>query len=170
MLFKKTLFALLDDPQYEALYTSEEVSALREHIPWTRLFHAGFTTYQGRRIDLLEFAAARREQLVLKPGSDYGGRGVTLGWECTEERWQQAMKDALGASFVIQERVDVREELFPKLIDGKIETAKYYVDFDPYTWSTEGVAGAGVRLSSSALLNVTSGGGSATPMLIIQGT
>lgn len=168
MLFNKAIFALLDDPQNEGLFTSEEVGALRDHIPWTRLFRAGFTTYQGRRIDLLEFAVALREQLVLKPVGDYGGRGVTLGWECSDERWQQAMRDALGAAFVIQERVEVREELFPRMIDGRLEISKYYLDCDPYTWSTEGAAGAGVRLSSSALLNVTSGGGSATPMLVIE--
>jgi hypothetical protein len=169
MLFKKSLFALLDDPRNERLFSVEEVIALREHVPWTRQFRPGFTAYQGKRIDLLEFAAAQRDQLVLKPNSDYGGRGVTLGWECSEEKWQQAMLAALDAPFVIQERVELREEAFPKLVDGRVETAKYFVDFDPYTWSSEGVAGAGIRLSSSALLNVTSGGGSATPMLIVEG-
>lgn len=124
--------------------------------------------YHGRRVDLLDFVASNRDRLVLKPNSDYGGRGVTLGWECTDERWREKMKDALGASFVVQERVEVREESFPRLVDGKIEIAKHYVDFDPYTWAGDEVTGAGVRLSSSALLNVTTGGGSATPLLIID--
>ncbi len=167
MLFKKVLFALLDDPRNDHLFAPDELSAIRDHIPWTRRFREGLTTYHGRRVDLLEFVAANRDRLVLKPNSDYGGRGVTLGWECHDERWQQAMKDALGASFVVQERVEVCEESFPKMVDGDVQLAKYYVDFDPYTWSHSEVAGAGIRLSSSALLNVTSGGGSATPLLIL---
>jgi len=42
------------------------------------------------------------------------------------------------------------------------------LDFDPYTWGGEEVEGAGIRLSPSALLNVTAGGGSATPLLIVS--
>ncbi len=167
MLSKKIAFAQLDDPANEHLFNSEEISALRRHIPWTRKLAEGFTTHRGRKVDLLEFAVTHREQLALKPNSDYGGRGVVLGWECDEEKWRQAIDDALGASFVIQERVEVLQETFPTFASGEVMYEERYVDFDPYTWNGEEVEGAGVRLSSSALLNVTAGGGSATPVLII---
>ncbi len=167
MLSKKITFAQLDDPANEHLFNAEEIAALRRHIPWTRKLAEGFTTYRGRKVDLLEFAVTHRDQLVLKPNSDYGGRGVTLGWECDEEKWRQAIDDALGASFVIQERVEVQQETFPTIASGEVTYEQRYVDFDPYTWNGEDVEGAGVRLSSSALLNVTAGGGSATPMLIV---
>ncbi|MGE0882151.1 MAG: hypothetical protein AB7P14_01285 [Blastocatellales bacterium] len=167
MLSKKITFAQLDDPANEYLFNAEEIAALRRHIPWTRKLAEGFTTYRGRKVDLLEFAVTHRDQLVLKPNSDYGGRGVTLGWECDEEKWRQAIDDALGASFVIQERVEVQQETFPTIASGEVTYEQRYVDFDPYTWNGEDVEGAGVRLSSSALLNVTAGGGSATPMLIV---
>jgi uncharacterized circularly permuted ATP-grasp superfamily protein len=169
MLFKKALFALLDDPAREHLFTAEEIAALRRHIPWTRRLREGWTTYRGRRVDLPEFVIANRERLALKPNGEYGGRGVTLGWECEESRWAQTVNDALGASFVVQERVEVRREPFPALVNGRIEIGERFVDFDPYVWRGQTVAGAGVRLSSSALLNVSAGGGSATPLLIIEG-
>lgn len=168
MLFKKICFALLDDPANEHLFTAEEIAALRKHVPWTRKLRAGHTTYRGRKIDLLDFANSHREQLVLKPNGDYGGRGVTLGWECEQEKWSQALDDALGASFVIQERVEVLQQTFPTLALGDVKYEDRYVDFDPYTWSGDEVEGAGVRLSPSALLNVTAGGGSATPLLIVS--
>jgi len=168
MLFKKALFALLDDPAQEHLFTPEEVAALRRHIPWTRRLREGSTTYRGRRVDLVEFVAASRERLVLKPNGEYGGRGVTLGWECAENVWAQAVKDALGASFVVQERVEVLRQPFPSVVEGRVEFGERYVDFDPYTWRGQEIKGAGVRLSPSALLNVTAGGGSATPLLIIN--
>jgi hypothetical protein len=167
MLTKKGLFAQLDDPVNERLFTAEEIASLRRHIPWTRKLTEGFTTYHGRKVDLIEFAASHKDQLVLKPNGDYGGRGVTLGWESDEEKWRQAIDDALGASFVVQERVEVLQETFPTLASGDVKFEPRYVDFDPYTWGGEEVEGAGVRLSSSALLNVTAGGGSATPLLIL---
>ena len=168
MLTKKGLFAQLDDPANEHLFTADEIAALRRHVPWTRKLTEGFTTYRGRKVDLVEFAASHREQLALKPNGDYGGRGVTLGWESDEEKWRQAIDDALGASFVVQERVEVLQETFPTLTGGDVKFEPRYLDFDPYTWGGEEVEGAGVRLSPSALLNVTAGGGSATPLLIVS--
>ncbi|MDX2031834.1 MAG: circularly permuted type 2 ATP-grasp protein [Blastocatellia bacterium] len=168
MLFKKAIFALLDEPANEALFSADEVAALRRHIPWTRSLREGHTTYHSRKVDLLEFVLANRDRLVLKPNSDYGGRGVVLGWECDDAKWRQAVLDALGASFVVQERVDVLQQPFPTLLDDRISFENRYVDFDPYTWNGDDVEGAGVRLSSSALLNVTAGGGSATPMYVLE--
>jgi hypothetical protein len=156
------------DPANEHLFTADEIASLRRHVPWTRKLTEGFTTYRDRKVDLIDFAAAHKEQLVLKPNGDYGGKGVTLGWESDDEKWRQAIDDALGASFVIQERVEVLQETFPALSGGDVKFEPRYVDFDPYTWGGEEVEGAGVRLSPSALLNVTAGGGSATPLLICR--
>jgi hypothetical protein len=168
LLFRKSIFALLDDPAQEHLFTPEEVAALRLHVPWTRRLRAGASSYRGRQIDLLEFVAANRDRLVLKPDGDYGGRGIRLGWECGDRQWNQAIDDALGASFVVQERVEVRQVNFPSLLDGQIHYVDRYVDFDPYTWRGGTVEGAGIRLSSSNVLNVASGGGSAVPLMIID--
>lgn len=168
MLSKKIIFALLDDPGLEFLFNVEEISALRRHIPWTRKLRESETTHHGRPINLLEFAAAQRERLVLKPNSEYGGRGVTLGWECSDEHWQQALRDALNGSYVLQERVEVLTQPFPTLAGNEIAFEERFVDFDPYTWSGTEIEGAGVRLSASALLNVTAGGGSAAPLLILE--
>jgi hypothetical protein len=167
-LYKKALFALLDDPLREHLFSTDEIAALRRHVPWTRVLREGFTTYRKQRIDLIDFVSSRRENLVLKPNDDYGGRGVTLGRQCSDDDWRQVVKDALDASFVVQERVEILQQSFPTLADGRIVFENRYVDFDPYTWCGDDVEGAGVRLSPSALLNVTAGGGSATPMLIIE--
>ena len=168
MLTKKVVFALLDDPAHERLFSFEEISALRRHVPWTRKLRDGKTTYRGRKIELLEHLGANRERLVLKPNGEYGGRGVKLGWECTNEEWHLAIRAALGGSFVVQERVEVLRQTFPVIRDNGVLAEDRYVDFDPYTWSGEQIEGAGVRLSSDALLNVTAGGGSATPMMIIE--
>ncbi|NOT61629.1 MAG: hypothetical protein HOP19_15545 [Acidobacteria bacterium] len=168
MLTKKAMFALLDDPAHERLFTVEEISALRRHVPWTRKLRDGKTTYRGRKVELLEHLGANRERMVLKPNSEYGGRGVVLGWQCSDSEWHQAVRDALHGSFVVQERVEVLQQTFPVIRDDQVLAEARYVDFDPYTWSGEHVEGAGVRLSSDALLNVSAGGGSATPLMVIE--
>jgi hypothetical protein len=168
MLMKKALFALLDDPQYESLFTGDEVEALRRRVPWTRVLREGFTNYRDRRIDLLDFIAGRREDLILKPNDDHGGRGVVLGWQCDDDDWNRAVKDALGASFIVQERVEALQEPFPTLSNGQITFEDRRVDFSPYTWLGDNVEGAGVRLSPPMPSNGYAGGGSTTPMLILE--
>jgi hypothetical protein len=168
ILMKKALFALLDDPQYESLFTAEEVEALRRRVPWTRVLREGFTTYRDQRIDLIDFVASRREDMILKPNDDHGGRGVALGWQFNDEEWNRAVNDTLGASFVVQERVDTTEESFPTLSGGQITFEDRHIDLAPYTWLGDNIEGAGVRLSAPASLNASACYGSSTPMFIME--
>jgi hypothetical protein len=168
MLMKKALFALLDDPQYESLFTGDEVEALRRRVPWTRVLREGFTTYRDRRVDLLDFVAGRREDLILKPNDDHGGRGVVLGWQCDDDEWNRAVNDTLGASFVVQERVETTRESFPTLSGGQITFEDRHIDFAPYSWLGDHIEGAGIRLFAPASLNASACGGSTTPMLILE--
>lgn len=168
MLYKKGMFAIASDPRYGDLFEPEVAAALNRHIPWTRKVREGKTVYQGREIDLPEFIADTRERLVLKPNGEYGGKGVILGWECDDDQWQSSLKDALNDSYIVQERVSLGREVYPSLIDGELRFDERYLDLDPYIWQGEQVEGCGVRLSRLALLNVSAGGGSATPMFVIS--
>jgi hypothetical protein len=167
-LMKKALFALLDDPQYESLFTVDEVEALRRRVPWTRVLREGFTTYGARQVDLLDFVAGRREDLILKPNGDHCGRGAVLGWNCDDDEWGRAVNGALGASFIVQERVRALQEPFPTLSGGQITYEDRRVDFAPYTWLGDNVEGAGVRLSAPTPSNAPAGDASTTPMLILS--
>jgi len=44
------------------------------------------TTRDGKTIDLAEYLRRHRDRFVLKPNDEYGGTGVTLGWETDEPR------------------------------------------------------------------------------------
>ena len=159
---------MLQDPSFERLFTADEIRAVKMHVPWTRRLLEGRTLYGDRKVDLVPFAVTERNRLVLKPNGEYGGRGVILGWESTDEEWQEAIASAIEDDFVVQERVEVPEEEFPSLDRGEIRLSGRYVDFDPYAWGGETVEGAGVRLSTSPVLNVTSGGGSAAPIFLLS--
>jgi hypothetical protein len=171
-LMKRAIFALLDDPQYKNLFPGDEVEALRRRIPWTRILREGFTTYGEEQVDLIDLVGRRREDLILKPNDDHGARGAVLGWQCDDGEWSRAVNDALGAPFVVQERVGARREAFPTLSGGQITFEDRHIDFAPYTWLGDNVEGAGVRLSGLASSNASSngsgGGGSTTPMLILE--
>jgi hypothetical protein len=98
-----------------------------------------------------------REEFVLKPNDDYGGRGVFLGWETSAEDWELALQNAIDNPYVVQEKV-VGEKINMPAYSDRVSLDELYVDFDPFLFQNE-VEGALIRLSASALLNVTSGGG-----------
>jgi uncharacterized circularly permuted ATP-grasp superfamily protein len=128
----------------------------------------GATTYDGLRVDLLEWAMENRARLVVKPNDDYGGRGVVLGWEVSGEDFAAALTAALGRPSIVQERVDAAAEPFP-LWDGKaLRIEDRLVDLDPYCYHGTHMHGTLSRLSTGGLLNVSAGGGSVVPSFVVS--
>jgi uncharacterized circularly permuted ATP-grasp superfamily protein len=167
LIHKKALFAVLTDERRASLFSSDEREAIRKHVPWTRLVRAETSDYFGKGIDLLEYIKANRDQLVLKPNDDYGGHGITIGWNSDEVAWESALDEALAiGDYLVQERVPTAREVFPALTtDGRIEFAEQLVDLDPLLFNGK-VRSAFTRLSSTELANVSSGGGMVPTFII----
>jgi uncharacterized circularly permuted ATP-grasp superfamily protein len=149
---KKAFFAILTDDRFKHLFSAEERTLIRRHVPWTRVVH------DGPIVDRLRDS---RETLVLKPNDEYGGAGVMLGWETTTGAWDAAIERAISdrpGAWIAQERIEVRREIFPVCTDDGIVERDMLVDFAPYLFRGR-VAGYLTRLSSTGLANVTSGGG-----------
>ena len=109
-----------------------------------------------------------REQLVLKPNDDYGGRGIVLGWTVDARKWSESIKDAVDEPFIIQQRVEIPEEPFPSWVDGNLEIYDRSLDTAPYVSNGTVVEGCLTRISTDALLNVSAGGGSNVPTLLLE--
>ena len=160
LIHKKALFAVLTDPKHAALFSDDELAAIRAHVPWTRVVKDEHTDYFGREVNLLDFIRADGERLVLKPNDDYGGHGITIGWNVDQRGWDDAINNALAdGDYLVQERVPTARETFPALTDdGRIEFAEQLVDLDPLLFNGK-VGSAFTRLSFTELANVSSGGG-----------
>ena len=163
----KTFFAVLTDERNDALFSPAERKIIANHVPWTRVVVDVRTAHYGKSVDLLEFMRQERENLVLKPSDEYGGTGVTLGWETSESEWETAIQAAIsspgpennGACWIVQERIPIRREVFPYITaSGDVEFRDMLVDFAPYLFRGK-LAGYLTRLSATGLANVTSGGG-----------
>lgn len=158
----KAFFAVLTDEQNGALFSHGEREIIRKHIPWTRVVLDVKTAHHGQTIDLLEYIRSQRANLVLKPSDEYGGTGVSLGWETEEAAWDGLIERALIAkdgAWIVQEKIPVRRELFPYIAQmGKVDYRDMLVDFAPYLFRGK-LCGFLTRLSSTGLANVTSGGG-----------
>ena len=159
---KKSFFAVLTDERYATLFSAAERDVISAHVPWTRLVHE----------DLADHIRSRRQQLVLKPNDEYGGSGVTLGWESDEGTWDATIERALRAyqtanrAWIVQERINIRREVFPACRDEGVVERDMLVDFAPYLFRGR-LAGFLTRLSATGLANVTSGGGQ-VPAFVVE--
>ena len=169
LIHKKALFAVLTDQRRAELFNNEEREAIRAHVPWTRMVKDQKSDYFGEQVDLIEYIKSNRHKLVLKPNDDYGGHGITIGWNSDEGAWHSALQDALAdGDYLAQERVPTAREVFPALTsDGKIEFTEQLVDLDPLLFNGR-VRSAFTRLSSTELANVSSGGGMVPTFIISE--
>lgn len=93
---QKGILECLTSRRFESLFSRREVALLREHVPWTRVAAERHTeSPEGRRVDLMAYAASHRESLVLKPSWESGGEGIRIGWKTPQSRWERALDRAL---------------------------------------------------------------------------
>jgi hypothetical protein len=159
---KKAFFAVLTDPRHAALFSAEEHGVIARHVPWTRVVRDTHTSKGAEPLDLVPWIRRNRESLVMKPNDEYGGAGVTLGWETSEPAWDTALQEALAAppgTWIVQEKIAIRREVFPWFKGGgDAVMTDMLVDMAPYLFRGK-LAGFLTRLSATGLANVTSGGG-----------
>jgi len=170
LVHKKAIFAVLTNERYAGLFDESELTAIEQHIPWTRRFRQEKTMNQGEEIDLVAWTRENAGKLVLKPNDDYGGHGIYIGWNSTPAEWDAAIETALAdGDYLVQERVKTAKERFPMIFDdlGKWGMVEQLVDLDPLLF--DGVVGSAfTRLSSNELANVTAGGGMVPTFIISE--
>ncbi|MFU8861013.1 MAG: hypothetical protein ACNA8K_11385 [Cyclonatronaceae bacterium] len=167
LVHKKALFSLLTDPVYSYILDIPELHAIQRHIPWTRRLRDQRTTYNGKSVDVIPMIRASRDRFVIKPNDEYGGSGVTLGFEADQGTWDAAISEGLQKGHVVQEVVEISRE--PFLVQKQDRTWDYnstVIDLDPYL-NGPLMGGCLTRTSTSNLANVTAGGGT-LPLFIAR--
>ncbi len=168
LLHDKALFADLSDPHTNRTLAPDLVEALAAIVPWTRRVEDVDTTFGRAPIRLLDFVRDNRDRLVLKPSVGLGGDGVMLGWETTNQQWLDKLASVVNAGYVVQERVTGGRKRLPYADGGERADGDFFHDFNPYVWGDGVAAGALVRVSQSALLNVSQGTGSIAPVFVVD--
>lgn len=168
ILHKKASLAVLSDERNASIFSPKEREAIEAHIPWTCRVEERRTLRHGQMVDLVPYILEHREELVLKPNDEYGGKGVALGWLLNATDWERIVQMALNEPYIVQERVAIPSEPYPLMRDGKIIMAEQMLDTNPLVFYGDYVDGCLSRLSGEALLNVTAGTGSTVATFVVE--
>jgi hypothetical protein len=153
LMGNKTMFALLQDEDFQGLLTPGEKSAIRDFIPWTRIMRESHDTGPaGEPIDLAAWVLDHREELVLKPSHDFGGHEVTLGTLVSGQEWSRAVSNALENDFIVQKKIGLGKGRYPVAEEG-MPLREMYEDVDPFILRN-GFSGCLTRLSEDELTNL----------------
>ena len=95
---------------------------------------------------------------------DYGGHGVTLGWETDPREWEELVGRAVADGHLVQRRIQAHREPWP-WDAPEFPLRELYVDNDPYMFRGR-MGGILARLSGSGITNVTAGGSLAPTFLV----
>jgi hypothetical protein len=184
----KANFALLSRALVEpelaarAALTGEELAAVKQYVPWTRLLQLGpgVDPDGARAPDLVARVAAEPQRFVLKRAWDYGGKTVFIGSHAHEAGFAERSRVAFGAAldwpaivaaaavdirgggFVVQERVEIPFEKHWIASDKGVVEAEVFVDYSAFCSVGLGEQppwGGVVRASASPIVNILGGGG-----------
>ncbi len=155
----KHILGMVQEAQFQRLFTAEERRVIRENLPWTRLVAECHTEYEGQDVDLVPFIRANRSHLVLKPMDMLGGKDVCVGPYASESEWDNWISKAMVNKFVVQEYVPIPEEVFP-VVEPELAWKPKKVNMNFFAYNGF-YSGGMVRASDSPVINVSAGGGQA---------
>ncbi|GGM15125.1 hypothetical protein [Micromonospora yangpuensis] len=128
----KTSLALLAELAGRGELTPAETGLVDSVLPWTRTVTS----------DLFGECAARRGELMLKPGADFGGTGIVAGWLVDDDQWRRALRLAADHGSIVQRRVVPRGE--PVIDPSTGQRRDWHAVWDCFL-TPEGYAGSHIR-------------------------
>jgi len=154
----KKVLSIITDPRFQGIYTGEEIDAIRETIPWTKILSDSIELYENKEVMLKEFVLGNRKKLVLKPANMYGGKDVHIGHETDPDTWSMLLESHIrDESWVVQEYVDIPREVFPETEISRGFKSKF-VNINPFALQGK-YSGTITRVSDHSVINVSAGGG-----------
>jgi len=152
----KAILALLSEEKYHPLLEEDTVDIIKRHLPWTRLFH------RDKDQAIIEKVIEDKDSYVLKMGKSYGGSGIIVGREASEEQWKRRTEIILESTeerWIVQEYIKPPREMYPVIQDSDLEFHELIFNINPFIIDGEYVNGM-TRLSypEQHVINVAQGG------------
>ena len=157
----KSCWEVLRDRRFARVFRRLWDSGLLRHIPWTKIIRDIRTdSPNGENVELLNYIRKNKDSLILKPNRGYGGYGIVIGKDTTQQHWDEMIDRGCVeyGKWIVQEYRKVSTKTFP-IIDenGDISFEEFYTVYG-LAGTPEGVGILG-RASQKKIVNVAQRGG-----------
>jgi hypothetical protein len=144
----KRFLAMLWEPGYQALFSDDEVAAIRKYLP-----HAFSLTEEN-----IASALKNKDELVFKwdAGASYGGSGVLMGADWPVETLEQKLRESGVDHWICQRHVEAETVALRAANDTEAVDYKLVLGMFSYGGKPNGFLVRGSR--TSKVVNITSGG------------
>lgn len=130
VIHNKIIFAVLHSDQCLSLLEPDEREFVKKHIPYTAVFEPGDEK-------LREEVKKSKDKWVLKPLDQYAGRGVYIGQDFTEEKWQELVDDIKAGTYMAQEFCSVPQINMATVENESIHFEKYNYQIGLFLYNEE---------------------------------
>lgn len=138
----KGCLALLSDLGSRDMFSAAEMALVDRVLPWTRTLTDGPVQAEGTTVELLEYCREQRDQLIIKPHASFGGKGIVVGWQTSESKWNNALLECRDQGSIVQRRVTPRKEPVVDPTTGAVED--WVAAWDAFL-TPDGYAGSHIR-------------------------
>lgn len=116
----KRALAMLWEDRCLSTYNATERALVERLLPWTHELRPGQALVRGEKTDLIAYCTRNRSRLVLKPSHGLGGVGTVLGRSVSDRAWADALTQASGGRYIVQELVTPQPEFCPDPETGEL--------------------------------------------------
>lgn len=167
LLGDKRLLNYIHEGKFNHILTTQEKNIIKETIPWSRtVLKDKIEDFSGEIVNSEEFLKNNKDKIVLKASIGYGGKEVFVGNQTKKIEWNKIINlSQKTKTWVAQEYVDIPKI---KVANSRCKnlTSEKYINLCPYIIDNK-VAGFLTRVSSSKVINISSGGG-ILPTFIVE--
>ncbi len=118
IVHNKSLFAILQEPDYTDHLTEDETDFVNNYFPLSRIFHRGNEALRNKLIE-------EQDMFLLKPFDKFAGHGVYVGRDYRPDEWKKKVEEVQGENYIAQEFCDVPEKEFIYIKDGELRFEKF---------------------------------------------
>lgn len=109
----KSILALIQDPAFQDMFSTEEASAVEALVPATYRLAPGQVMFEGERHDLIPLLRRRKDDFMVKAQMECMGRGITIGRTTSQAQWDDLIDRQQGGMFVAQRFIETPTMLVP---------------------------------------------------------
>ena len=157
----KSCWEALRDKRFAKIFKTLRDAGILKHIPWTKIIRDIRTDNpDGKNIELLNYIRKNKNSLILKPNRGYGGYGIVIGRDTTQQHWDEMIDRGCAehGKWIAQEYRKVSTKTFPALDEtGDIVFEEFYTVYG-LAGTPEGIGILG-RASQKKIVNVAQKGG-----------